>query len=277
MKQFTNLISSLVFLILLSCSNNDDSASKETPFTETKIDLTTHKINTYSIVNNTKYLVVFESGLGNDHTVWNEKKAAEQTAKFTDVLLYDRAGYGKSEPNTEPRNISKLSTELETVIAAFANGRKVILVGHSWGGMIIRDYAIKNPEKTAGLVFVDSSHELYNNPTQSEEDLIYNSSKISYGVNFGGTLEARQMIESIQYMTALPNLPNIPVVAITSIKINSQHDANDIQLWYNSKEALKKGVTDFTHITTTKSGHFIMVEEPNLVIENIQSLLSKLP
>lgn len=277
MKQFTNLISILVVLTLFSCSNNDDTTANKTPFIETKIDLSTHKISTYSIINNTKYLVVFESGLGNDHSVWNEKKVAEQTAKFTDVLLYDRAGYGKSESNSEPRTIAKLTSELETVIATFANGRKVILIGHSWGGMIIRDYAIKNPNKTAGLFFVDSSHELYNNPTQSEEDLIYNSMKSSYGVNFGGTLEARQMIESIQYMANLPNLPNIPVIAITSIKIDSGHDANDVQLWYNSKEALKKGVTDFTHISTAKSGHFIMVDEPNLVIENIQLLLSKLP
>lgn len=262
--------------MLFSCSNNEDITANKTTFIETKIDLSTHKINAYSIINNTKYLVVFESGLGNDHSVWNKKKVAEQTAKFTDVLLYDRAGYGKSEPNSEPRTISKLRGELEKVITAFSNGRKVILVGHSWGGMIIRDYAIKNPEKTAGLVFVDSSHELYNNPTQSEEDLMYNTLKSTYGINFGGTGEVREFIKSLQYMSGLPNLPNIPVIAITSVKINSSHDAADVKLKYNSNEALKKGVTDFTHITTTKSGHFIMVDEPNLIIDNIKLLLSKL-
>ena len=52
---------------------------------------------------------------------------------------------------------------------------------------------------------------------------------------------------------------------------------NGIIKWFNSKEALRNGVTDFTHITTTKSGHYIMLSEPNLVITNIQTLLSKLP
>jgi len=40
---------------------------------------------------------------------------------------------------------------------------------------------------------------------------------------------------------------------------------------------LKTGVTDFTHVATTKSGHFIMIDEPNLVIDNFKLLISKLP
>lgn len=50
-----------------------------------------------------------------------------------------------------------------------------MLVGHSIAGMIMRDYAIKNPAKIAGLLFIDPSHETYNNPTQAQEDFIYNT------------------------------------------------------------------------------------------------------
>ena len=75
----------------------------------------------------------------------------------------------------------------------------------------------------------------------------------------------------------MPNLPDVPVIAITSMKIDAEHDMADRQLWYDSKESLKAGVTDFTHITTIKSGHFIQLDEPKLVLENIKLLLSKLP
>lgn len=61
------------------------------------------------------------------------------------------------------------------------------------------------------------------------------------------------------------------------MKIDSEHDAKDRELWYNSKEALKKGVTNFVHITTTKSGHYIMWDQPNLILDNIQNLFVKLP
>ncbi|MCZ8196510.1 MAG: alpha/beta hydrolase [Flavobacterium sp.] len=277
MKHLANIFASLVLLVISSCSKDDDNNTQEASFKEAKIDLITHKLASFSIINNSKYLIVFESGLGDDHKVWKDKSVANNIAKSSDVLLYDRAGYGKSDINNEARTISKLRTELESVINKFSNGRKVILVGHSLGGMIIRDYAIQNPTKTAALLFVDASHELYNNPDQAEEDLIYNLFKDAYGNNFGGTLEAQQLIEDSQYMTTLPNLPNIPVIAITSMKIDAEHNADDRQLWFNSKEALRNGITDFTHITTTKSGHYVMLSEPNLIITNIQMLLSKLP
>ena len=271
------LIIPFIILTCISCSKDNEDAPKNTTFEETQINLTSHKLTAFSIINNSKYLIVFESGLGDDHTVWQDKKVANEIAKSSDVLLYDRAGYGKSETNNSPRNILKLRTELEQVINNLSNGRKVILVGHSLGGMIIRDYAIHNPTKTAGIVFVDVSHEMYNNPTQSDEDQIYTFFNSNYGTNFGATIESRELVEDSQYMSTLSNLPDIPVIAITSMKIDSDHDAADRQLWYNSKEALKTGVTDFTHETTTNSGHYIMLEEPNLVITKIKLILSKLP
>jgi pimeloyl-ACP methyl ester carboxylesterase len=248
----------------------------------TVVELGTHKLMAYTVSKQSKYLVVFESGLGNDHTAWySTGKSTEilsiSTFLNSDVLLYDRAGYGKSGFNTEPRNISKLSGELEKVVDKFANGRKVLLVGHSLGGFIIRDYAIRNPKKVAGLLFVDTSHEKYGRPSQGLIDSSYNTSKTAYGANSGIALETLQLIEDFKYMAGLPNLPDVPVIAITSMKIEANHDAAEMQLRYESVESLKVGLTDFTHITTVNSGHYIQLEEPELVLDNIKLLLSKFP
>ena len=260
---------------LSGCSKETDEPTPE--FKEVAVDLGTHQLKAYSYSNNSKYLVVFESGLGDDHGVWKVKNIPSRISASADVLLYDRAGYGRSDKITNSRGISRLADELNQVIDRLANGKKVVLVGHSLGGMIIRDYAIKHPTKTAALLFVDSSHELSNNPTQEEEDEAYDLFKGEYGANYGGTLEIRELVENVQYLATLPNLPDIPVIALTSMRIDAENDAEDKQLWYDSKEALKRGVSDFTHITTTKSGHYIMLTEPELVIENIELLLSKLP
>ncbi|SEI39109.1 Pimeloyl-ACP methyl ester carboxylesterase [Dyadobacter koreensis] len=261
-------------LLITSCKNKNDA----TPiFTETKVSLTTHKLATFSATKSTKYLVVFESGLGDDHTVWNNKAVASQVNSNVDVLMYDRAGYGQSENGPTPRNIDRLRSELESVIDKFSNGRKVILIGHSLGGTIIRDYAIKNPLKTAALLFVDPSHEFYNHPTQAEEDMLYDASKNANGANFGGTQEAREFIEDLQYTSALPSLPNVPVIVLTSMRTDATHSSSVMQTWYNAHELLKNGVSDFTHIATTNSGHYIMIDEPALVIDNFKLLISKLP
>jgi len=264
----------LGLLIFVSCTKTNVTPDN---FTTTTIRLSTHKLASFSIIKNTKYLIVFETGLGDDHSIWNQKNLPTTISAKEDVLLYDRAGYGKSEKGPAPRNIQKLSNELDSVINKFANGRKVILVGHSIAGMIIRDYAIKNPSKTAGLLFLDPSNEAYNNPTQAQEDLIYNTFLSSNGANFGATMEARELIEDSQYMTTLSNLPNVPVIVLTSMKVDASHNTADRQSWFNSHELFQTGVTDFTHIATTNSGHYIFLDEPNLVLDNLNLLISKLP
>jgi pimeloyl-ACP methyl ester carboxylesterase len=268
------LLLTLSFLYFTSCKEDNDATTK---YVESKVNLTTHNLAVFSVINNTKYLLVFESGLGDNHLIWDQKNVASQISGESDVLLYDRAGYGESEKGPIPRNIDKLTSELESVITAYANNRKVILVGHSLGGMIIRDYAIKNPAKVAAILFVDPSHEVYNHPAQAIEDMIYNSFNTAYGADFGATMEARELIENSAYMNTLSDLPNVPVVILTSMKTDADHTDADRQLWFNAHELLKNRVTDFTHITTIKSGHYIMVEEPDLVLSNLMALLNKLP
>ena len=271
MKIILVALATLVFVA--SCKKTNDPTAQ---FVETKIDLTTHKITSFSATANAKYLVVFESGLGNDHTVWTDKAVASQINSNSDVLMYDRAGYGKSENGPTPRNIERLRSELESVINKFSNGRKVILVGHSLGGLIIRDYAIKNPLKTAALLFVDPSHEFYNHPSQADEDKLYETAKNAGGANSGVALEVREFIEDLQYTGKLPSLPNVPVIVLTSMQVDATHSLSDKQIFYHAHELLGKDLADFTHVATTKSGHFIMIDEPTLVIDNFNLLISKL-
>ncbi len=282
------LIQKTLFLFIsfcvVSCSNDSTTATQ--PYTETDVDLGTHKLRTYQVQHQSKYLVVFESGLGDGHLAWNPSGTAAEINELaqavgSDILLYDRAGYGNSGISHTARNIDRLRSELEQIIQQKAQGRKVILVGHSLGGMIIRDYAIKNPTKVAALLFVDSMHEGYNNP--AVEDYIYQAMYTQFGVDFGGTLEARELAEDIAYGALLPQLPNVPVVALTSMKDDATSEQSDLlngasrQQWYQAHEQLGNGLSDFTHIATVNSGHYIQLEEPELVIENILLLLSKLP
>ncbi|MBK7711377.1 MAG: alpha/beta fold hydrolase [Bacteroidales bacterium] len=240
------------------------------------MNLSKHQIETYSIINNSNFLIVFETGLGDDHSVWISKNIPIQISSIADVLLYDRAGYGRSNTGPEPRDINELSSELDSILTGFSENKKLILVGHSLGGMIIRDYAVKNPAKVAALLFVDPSSEAYNNPTQSEEDMIFDTFYSAYGAKAGATMEARELIEDSQYMKTLTNLPNIPTTVLTSMKLDATHNSEDREAWYSAHELLKVGVSDFIQISCINSGHYIMLDEPNLIIDNLTSLISKL-
>jgi len=230
-----------------------------------------------------EYFVLLESGLGDDHSVWQQGTLPEQLLNSCDVIMYDRGGYGKSGIDNNPRNIDRLRQELEIVVNKYSEGRKVILIGHSLGGLIIRDYAIRNPGLTAGILFIDPSHESYNQPSPSVENSIYESFFHAFGANFGGTREAKELIEGLEYISNQGNLPDVPVVVLTSMKQDAGNNESDLvnnksrQDWYNAHEELKMGLSDFTHIQTLNSGHYIMKEEANLVLSGFNLLFSKLP
>jgi len=104
-------------------------------------------------------LVVLEAGLGGSGLTWGLVQGI--LARSHRVVAYDRAGLGSSDPDPAPRDLARLADDLEAVIAAVPH-RRLVLVGHSWGGPIVRVAAARRIARglaTAGVVLVDPSDE----------------------------------------------------------------------------------------------------------------------
>ncbi|MEV4097455.1 alpha/beta fold hydrolase [Streptosporangium saharense] len=101
-------------------------------------------------------LVVFEAGGTGSRTTWGlvQGKVAERTA----TLSYDRAGFGRSEPDPGPRTLDRIVDDLSDLIDSVSTG-PCLLVGHSLGGPISRSYARRRPDRVVGLVLVDQTAE----------------------------------------------------------------------------------------------------------------------
>ena len=100
--------------------------------------------------------VVLESGLGGMSSVW--AWIQPETAKFSHVVSYDRAGLGWSESDVTPKTAMLAAMRLRTLLQCANTTPPYILVGHSMGGLFIRIFADLFPEDVAGLVLVDASH-----------------------------------------------------------------------------------------------------------------------
>src|SRR5438105_15581824 len=59
--------------------------------------------------------VVFEAGLGDDWTSWDN--VASQVARHTRIFAYSRPGYGASSPATTPRDPATIVEELRALLA----------------------------------------------------------------------------------------------------------------------------------------------------------------
>lgn len=101
---------------------------------------------------------VLVSGLGAiPYYAWPD--VAEPLAREGKTCLYDRAGYGWSDPHEGDLNLDIVLQDLDHVVQYAGGGHPVVLVGHSYGGLLVRQYALKHPASVAGLVLLDSSHE----------------------------------------------------------------------------------------------------------------------
>jgi pimeloyl-ACP methyl ester carboxylesterase len=98
-------------------------------------------------------VVVFESGFGQGAGVW--KAVIADLSSACRCVAYARTGLESSGADGTPNSIEKHVRDLGAVIDALAPGEKVVLVGHSYGGLVATEYARKHPERLAGLVLVD--------------------------------------------------------------------------------------------------------------------------
>lgn len=100
--------------------------------------------------------VIMDAGLGSSALEWLPVQAAIK--RYTRACVYDRAGYGWSDPGPLPRTSMQVTEELYLLLQEAEIPGPYILVGHSFGGYNVQLFARRYAHLTAGLVLVDSAH-----------------------------------------------------------------------------------------------------------------------
>jgi pimeloyl-ACP methyl ester carboxylesterase len=100
--------------------------------------------------------VVFEAGMGSSRVAW--AAVTPLLGARVSAVVYDRSGLGRSAATNGPRDLAALARDLGEVLDQIGPG-PFVLVGHSWGGPIVRVAAAAHPDRVAGLVLVDPSDE----------------------------------------------------------------------------------------------------------------------
>ncbi|MEA2955047.1 MAG: hypothetical protein QOJ58_544, partial [Alphaproteobacteria bacterium] len=86
-------------------------------------------------------------------------------AKFSQVCAYDRPGTpvgekpSRSDPVRQPTTAGDAVADLHALLSAAKVVGPYVLVGHSYGGLVVRLYASTYPDDVSGLVLVDALSE----------------------------------------------------------------------------------------------------------------------
>jgi pimeloyl-ACP methyl ester carboxylesterase len=109
----------------------------------------------YKSIGKGRSAVVFVHGWSGDHTLWRDQAAALD-GKHRAVYI-DLPGHGASDkPEDATYTMGFFARSVEAVLADAGVGRAV-LVGHSNGTPVVRQFYRLYPDRTAGLVVVDGA------------------------------------------------------------------------------------------------------------------------
>jgi pimeloyl-ACP methyl ester carboxylesterase len=98
--------------------------------------------------------VILEAGAGDFSVEWSLNQP--KIATFARVCSYDRAGDGWSELGPHPRTMRQVVYELHTLLEKAGERPPFVLVGQSYGGVLVRLYAATYPSEVAGMMLIDA-------------------------------------------------------------------------------------------------------------------------
>jgi pimeloyl-ACP methyl ester carboxylesterase len=273
------LLSALLLTIFLLLGAAPGACAQET---DGFVDVANGKLHVVQ-AGDGPYTVVFEAGFVSDLRVWN--KVAPAVAKNARILAYSRAGVGKSPARGQTLNLVQHAEELQQLITAAKVKTPVILVGHSYGGFVVRQFAATYPSLVAGLVMVDPAQE-----TLEVELKKLDAGKVEEDQKRLASLAPPSakadlaLIEAIFAQAKLPNtaaLPDVPTVVLTSVHPTRnnpffQETAPALLVKRDIHAQFARQFSNSTHTVTSRSSHHVQMDEPHLVVAAIQQVITSL-
>ncbi|NOG59977.1 MAG: alpha/beta fold hydrolase [Proteobacteria bacterium] len=241
--------------------------------------------------------VLIDVGLGDASANW--LKIARALSNDVRVCLYDRAGYGWSDPGPGSRTTAQIVHELNMLLEFAEETGPYVIVGHSFGGFTARYFAATYPDKTVGAVLIDSSHpdQIYRlspldqikqkrplklTRTEPAPDYMNETEKRWYFLNssrkatFAQMEELRSFKESAYQVKHSGPLPDIPLAVLSRGK-NQLPEINGVSLekeWRDMQKSLLSLSKQSWQSIIKESGHRIYLDAPDEIIKNVLKVVS---
>jgi len=203
---------------------------------------------------------------------------------------------GYSDPGPSPRTARRIASELNELLTRSGIAGPVILVGASIAGFDVRVFASDYPQRAAGLVLVDGSHEddVLDVPAMARFVPVLSTFGVLrlLGVSFGEPIDSlapsvRPFAKATRFRTAGYNAAadeilhvresaeevrrsrrtlSIPILVVTGARGG---DEKWRRLQQDQASLSERGCL----IVARESGHVVAIDEPEIVVEAIRAVV----
>lgn len=217
--------------------------------------------------------IVYEAGLNQTIESWGT--VPNETAGFARSCTYERLGVGmSSELRKTPRTTVDVNDDLVRLLKAAGIEGKIILVGHSFGGLSARYFAAKYPDRISGLVLVDPSHE---SQYQLFANLKDGKERTDYLEHEGGRNDEHlDLLKSVEELAALKPLRNdLPVIVLSARPKGSKPEDPYLKIKERLHAELGEISKNGKTVVLENCGHFIQLDQPEAVVKAVRATFEK--
>ncbi|MCH2055067.1 MAG: alpha/beta hydrolase [Thalassotalea sp.] len=234
----------------------------------------------YQISGSGQPIVVLEAGSGAALSDWNPVYKSI-SSKFT-TIRYSRVGNGKSSKTAQHFTSGLYAQQLNQLLDILDVDSPFMLVAHSYGGSIARDFAASYPQRLKSLLLIDPSSE-HDVDILRAIDLEKGNKEIEQiklDDMRNGMSNVYLDFWSKRPLPDYPQIPDIPLTVIVSVKTMENPPSlffTDTgrkmwgELWSDWAGQFPRGEV----VLTANSGHHIQFDEPDLVIKELIKLIDR--
>ena len=227
--------------------------------------------------------LVFEAGFGQDRSTWGP--LLEALGGDFATLTYARAGLGTSPAPDHPLTIEEHNSDLGTLLSDLGITSEIVLVGHSYGGLLVTEFARDQMDQVSALILIDPSimeqrsiaKEVDAERVAADDEMLLSMIPPQMGREYQTLVD--QMDEAPATVTPLP--ADLPVLIFTSTAtyeepfVFEETDAGRV-LWLQGHSDLIAQSRTARHLRMPDVGHNIQLDAPETVAHEISDFIDSL-